>query len=1056
MLRKIVFTLALLFCLAMCNYALAAVDWSTTVVWHNSTADQNWFNAGNWVNNGGQPNGIIPPDVNTWTVIEPYPGPRIDGDAVCSGLGVAYWAWSNSPSMAVEVDSGTLAAGEVIGLSAGDNYAGEDPNGFGSAGLTVRGGTVTTPLASGNAGSGLIIGGGGSTYSPTNVGKVKMYGGDINVPRIALQHGDIALYGGTLECSRPGNFVFFQNYSTNRIDISGGTLKLAGDYSSTSLYDPNMVSLIANGRIVSMRGTLGTPVFDGNYTTLTSSGNIMTGTWGPTPVNNATEIHYRDRASDVNVGITLAWNDGDINILNHQVYLGTSSANVTAATKASAEFMGEVNEANSEPNSFVIGDINHPYNFALNTSYYWRVDANVATSNIYDGNSAVIGYNTTNSKGSVWTFKTHNGLAYSPKPINGAGVLSEPLQLSWKAGDLAASTNGHKVYFTTELNGGNLANSAFPRPTDSRYRGLQSGTTYSLANLAGVVSLVSGTTYYWCVDEVNGSTTWKGPLWKFTPADYITIEDFEDYNSFADVNANWGTNYAIPSCWLGSFSQYTSVIQTSGHLSFGVDAAGKHGRFYYNAVPFSEMKRNYPGGTVFTGNSVLAVQPAALRVDYIGATVNAVDEIYNRMYVAIEDTAGNVGVYENPDGNAALATAWTPWYSALKDINSTGYPSVVQLKAVSNFYLGFGLRCLPGNDQGFGGDGNVMFDNIRLYSKTCNPGFAKTTGGLTADFDGDCDVDINDLLAFANNWLWAAIPTHTIPGIYAPHNGPAVWYKLNEGTGSTVIDYGPGTYTVDVCNTGDVVWSTGRDGNACINFNTTPSQNTRIAVPVAAFDFMNDDAHYNNTGNGGSISISVWIDANNADAAGIQMFSGWSSLVSVWDASWNELIESEVPRPFSSPGINFAMKPVGGTNVGLYSGTLPANYFGGRWNHWAFVKDNNNLIAYCNGVEIVRNTTATIPFFKLPIGTFRIGMRGGLFTNWGKWSGQMQDFKVWDYALDGNEVAYEATDGTGVVGLIPLDSVANLKPSGNPNTEIIDFQDMSIMGDQWHKQILWP
>ena len=65
-------------------------------------------------------------------------------------------------------------------------------------------------------------------------------------------------------------------------------------------------------------------------------------------------------------------------------------------------------------------------------------------------------------KGDVWTFKTHNGKAYNPKPTNGAAALSEPLQLSWTAGDFAASTNGHKVYFTTDASGGNLANTALP------------------------------------------------------------------------------------------------------------------------------------------------------------------------------------------------------------------------------------------------------------------------------------------------------------------------------------------------------------------------------------------------------------------------------------------------------------------------------------------------------------------------------------------------------------------------------------------------------------------
>jgi len=68
-----------------------AFDWSTTVVWHNTDSDSNWFNPDNWVHNGGQPNGAIPPDANTFVVIEPYPNAVINGNAACSALAICDW-----------------------------------------------------------------------------------------------------------------------------------------------------------------------------------------------------------------------------------------------------------------------------------------------------------------------------------------------------------------------------------------------------------------------------------------------------------------------------------------------------------------------------------------------------------------------------------------------------------------------------------------------------------------------------------------------------------------------------------------------------------------------------------------------------------------------------------------------------------------------------------------------------------------------------------------------------------------------------------------------------
>jgi hypothetical protein len=641
--------------------------------------------------------------------------------------------------------------------------------------------------------------------------------------------------------------------------------------------------------------------------------------------------------------------------------------------------------------------------------------------------------------------------------------LSEPLQLSWTAGDWAAITNGHKVYFTTDANGGTLANSSFPRPgtADSRYRGTQTGTTYSLASLYPNFTLVSGTTYYWCVDEVNTVTgiTCKGPLWQFTPADYITVEDFEDYNSTADINANWVMNYAIPSCYLASFDTITSVLATSGQLSFAVDGTGKHGRFYYNAKPFSEMKRNYPGGTVFTGNSVLAVQPAALRVDYIGATTNGVDEIYNRMYVAIEDTAGNVGVYDNPDGNAALATRWTQWYSSLNTIKTAGYPNVVNLGAVSNFYLGFGLRCLPGNDQGIGGDGNVMFDNIRLYASTCNPAFAPA-----ADLDGDCDVDINDLLIFSNDWLKKA-ELRTFPTITAPR-APVLWYKFNETSGTAVTDYGTADandYTGTVANLARNGWNTtgGRDANHLGCVYLPSGGNSYISCPTSALSFMGDANHATD---GGGITFSTWINAD------LTAFGGWIyGFIVVKDVNGNDATEIACPHHYNASGADWEKYPWAGWSknepnhgFGLGPGTIGDNY-GGRWNHWAFVKTPHTVSWYCNGSLIgheadtdANNGDPNIsgPLFPLPVSAFTIGVGG-----WGgNWAGRINDFQVYDQALSAEEIAYLATDGTGQL-VLPLVSRSNFYLDGgtaNDANQIVNFEDMSVMGDQWHQIKLWP
>ena len=391
MFRKSVFILALLCFLAISNSAIAdQINWAGT--------DANWFTAANW--------GGVVPTINDWAAIQPgYTQPRIDGDAACSPLDIE--PWSGGGLSSVDVNSGTLDFGSALNCATWGTFDTSAP-GFSPGILYVHGGTVTTQSA---GSAGLVI---GSQFAPT-VGRVIMYGGIISVPIIALQHGDIALYGGTLETVGDGNFVFFTTYPENKIDISGGTLKLTGTDPTGDV--TTLTDLKTAGRIYSSRGIIGSPVFDVNYTSITSTDVNMIRAWNPSPAQGTTNIHYKDTNA-----VTLSWNEGDyvdgngadMNIINHNVYFGTSFADVNTATTASAGiYKGTRYDANNDPCTWTI-----PGPFTIGGNYYWRIDeVNVLTNAV--------------AKGLVWQFTTHDGKGYNPKPVDDANVrpLSEPLQL---------------------------------------------------------------------------------------------------------------------------------------------------------------------------------------------------------------------------------------------------------------------------------------------------------------------------------------------------------------------------------------------------------------------------------------------------------------------------------------------------------------------------------------------------------------------------------------------------------------------------------------------------
>ncbi|UCG59327.1 MAG: hypothetical protein JSU70_07410 [Phycisphaerales bacterium] len=114
-------------------------------------------------------------------------------------------------------------------------------------------------------------------------------------------------------------------------------------------------------------------------------------------------------------------------------------------------------------------------------------------------------------------------LAWNPTPANGSTPdLHRALPLSWSPGEFA---DQHDVYFGTDKEAVADANTS---DTSGIYRVRQATTSYSPVE---GVEWGAGP-YYWRVDEYNtDGTVSTGRVWQFTVADFISVEDFEDYNN---------------------------------------------------------------------------------------------------------------------------------------------------------------------------------------------------------------------------------------------------------------------------------------------------------------------------------------------------------------------------------------------------------------------------------------------------------------------------------------------------------------------------------------------
>ncbi|HUU16333.1 MAG TPA: LamG domain-containing protein [Sedimentisphaerales bacterium] len=101
--------------------------------------------------------------------------------------------------------------------------------------------------------------------------------------------------------------------------------------------------------------------------------------------------------------------------------------------------------------------------------------------------------------------------ALGPSPKDGSLLLDTWVNLSWRAGDLAAS---HDVYIGENFDDVNSG-------AEGTFRANQASTFY-VVGFPGFPfpdGLVPGTTYYWRIDEVNDTepnSPWKGDIWSFS------------------------------------------------------------------------------------------------------------------------------------------------------------------------------------------------------------------------------------------------------------------------------------------------------------------------------------------------------------------------------------------------------------------------------------------------------------------------------------------------------------------------------------------------------------
>jgi hypothetical protein len=291
--------------------------------------------------------------------------------------------------------------------------------------------------------------------------------------------------------------------------------------------------------------------------------------------------------------------------------------------------------------------------------------------------------------------------ASGPNPFNRAVDVKQTPTLSWKAGTKAVQ---HDVYFGDDETAVTDANTT----TSEIYRGRQPLENTSYVPMEA--PLEWNKTYYWRIDEINDAnpdSPWVGNVCSFTTANFLIVDDFEDYDvgnneiwwawidglgyashpTLPDHPGN-GTGSMVGDETTGSYMEETIVHGGSKSIPVFYDN-NQQGKLRYSEV---EKTLTYPRD--WTENGV-----TTLTIWFRGDAANAAETLY----VVLNGNA--VVTHDNP--NATQIEAWTEWTIDLQAFADQG----VNLANVNTIAIGLGNKKNPVA----GGSGTMYFDDIRLY-----------------------------------------------------------------------------------------------------------------------------------------------------------------------------------------------------------------------------------------------------------------------------------------------------------------------------------------------------
>ena len=370
-----------------------------------------------------------------------------------------------------------------------------------------------------------------------------------------------------------------------------------------------------------------------------------------------------------------------------------------------------------------------------------------------------------------------------------------------------------------------------------------------------------------------------------------------------------------------------------------------------------------------------------------------------QLYVAVEDTTGNMAVVEHPDPDAAIQTDWQEWNVELTEFGG------VNMDAVKKVYIGLGDRDAPVE----GGSGTIYIDDLRACPPRCVPLLGRPLADVAEPYD--CIVNEKDLMVLAGDWLMrdrlittSAPSDVNLTALYA--------FEGNYNDSS-----GHGYNLADPCG-------------------TAPGFDTGVIGQALALDGIYDhlvtDVNVGIDGNTPK-SIACWAKANTTTITDWSLIFGFTSTNGVSDSHFN---------------IGSLGGPGGvGAHVWGWEATIFSDEEALEWRHYAMTYDGGTVEYYGDGVLV-----GSVERHLINDDLVGVGKRG---THANTFNGLVDDARIYSVVLSEAEIAYLATDGAATLQ-VAIPSAADIYQGEPEGSQWLNFRDYSVMTGSWLEEILWP